>query len=331
MSSVWTQFKSFLAARAQARKLMDYPATYKAVAPDSRINQPDVFDPALKHFRYGFRKGEPTFTDETIARSWWTAQDRATFAVLKTVNSSAWKEHLILRGSAVVRAWYGNRARHPRDLDWVVQPATLKMQDALAKQLVSGVIQAVLSQGVADAPDQPPIEFESTSVANDEIWNYDRAPGTRVMFPWKSPDLPPGGVQCDLVFAESLPLPPVLTSFENPIDHDALQFTTVSKEMSLAWKIKWLHADPYPQGKDLYDAVLLAEDVLPPVHVVRELINADSKPYYKRHPFVADSVLGWEVDWETFVLEYPWVKGTAEEWKQRLADAIRPGFSTSSS
>ena len=32
-----------------------------------------------------------------------------------------------------------------------------------------------------------------------------------------------------------------------------------SNEESLAWKLLWLFSDFYPQGKDRYDAVLLAE------------------------------------------------------------------------
>lgn len=32
-----------------------------------------------------------------------------------------------------------------------------------------------------------------------------------------------------------------------------------SDEESLAWKLLWLYSDIHPQGKDLYDAVLLAE------------------------------------------------------------------------
>ena len=35
--------------------------------------------------------------------------------------------------------------------------------------------------------------------------------------------------------------------------------------MSLAWKLLWLHSDMHPRGKDLYDAMLLAESTsMPP-------------------------------------------------------------------
>ena len=38
--------------------------------------------------------------------------------------------------------------------------------------------------------------------------------------------------------------------------------------------------------------------------------------------FRPTTVLGWEVDWQNFLDEYPTIEGDAESWKQRLALAF---------
>ena len=50
--------------------------------------------------------------------------------------------------------------------------------------------------------------------------------------------------------------------------------------LALAWKLLWLATDTYPQGKDLYDAVLLAENTTvgpgpgPPAHATGTAFEA---------------------------------------------------------
>jgi hypothetical protein len=144
------------------------------------------------------------------------------------------------------------------------------------------------------------------------IWTYERADGRRLVVPFRAPDGAEGTVQIDIVFGEELPIPPSplrIPGVDRPMP-------AAPASLSLAWKLLWLATDMYPQGKDLYDAVLLAEHTTVALSLVRELMGPDGPG------FAADAVLGWEVDWTNFTDEYPSVTGTAEEWQTRLAVAL---------
>jgi hypothetical protein len=110
-----------------------------------------------------------------------------------------------------------------------------------------------------------------------------------------------GSVQLDFVYNEELPMKP-----ERLAIGDAW-LLTASPELSLAWKILWLETDMYPQGKELYDAVLLAErtDISP------TLIWQGLDPELKTFDLQPSTVLDWDVDWRNFLDEYPWIEGTA--------------------
>jgi hypothetical protein len=303
-----------------------FPATLIDLPKDDRIASPNVFDPALRHIFNGFRRGEPIFTDPAIAQRWRAARRSAMHAILRLVNYAPWTDVLVLRGSIVLKAWYGDVAREPGDIDWIVRSPDGASGKTWTTRAISELIEVILANSPETIADGQTIEFIHRDIRMDGIWSYERAPGMRLVIPWRSGDLPVGIVQCDFVSGEELSLPAEQTQIA-----DGLKIWTASKAMSLAWKLQWLQTDEYPQGKDLYDAVLLAEEVSAPAQIVRDLIETDPTPYHKDHPFGADSVLQWDVDWETFTQEYPSVKGSVEEWKQRLADAIRPAFGNTSS
>ena len=63
---------------------------------------------------------------------------------------------------------------------------------------------------------------------------------------------------------------------------------------ALAWKLLWLATDTYPQGKDLYDAVLLAEHTTVDQSLVRQLMRPELGP--EADTFRAETVLSWAVD-----------------------------------
>ncbi|MFI5695396.1 hypothetical protein ACIA58_26315 [Kribbella sp. NPDC051586] len=74
------------------------------------------------------------------------------------------------------------------------------------------------------------------------------------------------------------------------------------------------------------DAWLLTagpEDVSPTL--IRQVLHPKSKSL----DFEPASVLAWDVDWGNFLDEYPWIEGTAEAWKQRLALALERSFHAS--
>jgi len=90
--------------------------------------------------------------------------------------------------------------------------------------------------------------------------------------------------------------------------------------LALAWKLLWLATDAYAQGKDLYDAVLLAETTSVDRDLVRRLMRPELGAEADR--FSAEDVLTWSIDWDNFVDEYPGIEGTEEEWTRRLALAL---------
>ena len=95
--------------------------------------------------------------------------------------------------------------------------------------------------------------------------------------------------------------------------------------MSLAWKLLWLETDMHPQGKDLYDAALLAEQTHLSLSLLKMVLQSgDWRP--RGEELTADFPLLWEPDWENFKLEYPWIKGEAEEWQTRLSTALKSTF-----
>jgi hypothetical protein len=107
---------------------------------------------------------------------------------------------------------------------------------------------------------------------------------------------------------------------------DSVTVLAAGPALSLAWKILWLDTDFYPQGKDLYDAALLAERTYLPLDLLREVLSKELGA--EAEHFTADRVLGWRVDWDNFRLEYPWVRGSVADWQVRLHQAIQGTFGT---
>jgi nucleotidyltransferase AbiEii toxin of type IV toxin-antitoxin system len=289
-----------------------FPSTYRplAVKPRQDIQQRAVFDPALKHFVHAFRAGEPLFGDAAEYERWLTARRAAMAHVLAVVAASPWAQHLVLRGSVVLQAWLGDAAREPGDLDFVVTPHTFAPDSGDAKAMLDGLVAAIAAD--------PGPGLRADQVASEHIWTYERVPGRRLVFPFDVDGLPQGAVQLDLVFNELLPEPPITVEIP-PLGTRMLAATP---SLSLAWKLQWLMTDLYPQGKDLYDAVLLAEYTTVPLALARELMRPELGKLADE--FTADSVLSLDVDWDNFRAEQPGVEGNAKDWRRRLAGALTP-------
>jgi hypothetical protein len=234
------------------------------------------------------------------------------------VAASPWGGGLVLRGSLPLKVWLGGPAREPGDLDWVVTPPTAAPDDAWPREMFRG-----LPGHIAGMAGDADLEWLPGRAAWDDIWTYDRAPGRRLVMPWSSPGLPPGFVQMDFVFNATLWDDPVPLRLGEGDDADSPTIRAASPELSLAWKIQWLESDSYPQGKDLHDAVLLAERFRPRLELL-DLAIAEARGKWSEYG--PDLPLHWTVDWEEFVGEYPWVGGDASDWKQRLTAALSPCF-----
>ncbi len=308
----------------------DYPNTYLPnLKRDSRIVRPQIFDPALKQYRCAVRLGDPIFQDREIAQPWLAARQQVIDLILHLIQRSRWQEHLVLRGSLLLKAWVGAAARNPGDIDWVFRPTAIDAEHPLAIQFCDELIQMV-----SECPQVGKVWINCTQVAIDRLWTYERAEGRRMVFPWHAQGLPVGTLQMDVVFGEQLDAEPILTPI--PITAGGnVPIWSVSKELSLAWKLLWLENDCYPQGKDLYDATLLAERTDLPFDLLRQVLES-SEDWLKSLAievpnFTWKSGYPWltetnAIEWDDFKLEYPWVEGDAQSWLDRLSLALAPTF-----
>ena len=298
-------------ANAPIRK--GYPNTFLDGGGDAR---PVVFDPALRHFPHALRAGDPRFADTDIARRWLAARRLVTGHVLHALADSAWAHYLVLRGSLLLRAWFGDAAREPGDIDFVVRPSELSVEGAAGRNLVRDLIRRASSPQPACGG----VRILADQVRVDDIWTYERARGRRVVFPWEADGLPVGAVQCDLVFGEQLPVEASRVAIADG-SGGAVSLWAAPRALSLAWKLLWLVTDCSPQGKDLFDAVLLAERTSLSAELLRRVfVDADC---LKQLPARDDFPSDFDVDWVAFAAEYPHLTNDARCLPRRLADALR--------
>ncbi len=301
----------------------DLPRTLRPV-PGEGVRQRPAYDPAANHHRMGMRLSEPQFTDTDRGRAWYAARRHALDLALAAVAGSAWAGHLVLRGSMLLKAWFGDAAREPGDLDFVVVPDTWQLEDERTDAMLDGIARAAeaLSRETGSQ-----VRIDAAGAVGDEIWTYDRVPGRRLVLPWSAEEegVPPGTVQLDFVFNETLPAPAVPTEIAG---HHVM---AVSPELSLVWKILWLVTDQHPEGKDLYDAVLLAESAEVPYELLKRVLVAAGEC-----PAEAEIHLNWilyeavNADWFEFLKDRPVVPDTGDGYLTRLVIALAPAFAAAS-
>jgi hypothetical protein len=320
---------------------LGYPAGY---APDAR--RVDVFDPALKHYRYAFINGPPADTQQTVILQ--SARASLLQTSLRAIANSSVRNDVLLRGSLTLNAWYGARARRAHDIDLVAMNPKIGADSSEARDLL-WELQACVHEALLEADVRVQDDAVTTgsasgpSITTDAIWTYDRAEGRRITLPWvfnASTGPMRDTIQIDVVFAEPIITPPrqellfgsaratgdrdpqtrshVLAG--DPALHAFLWFA--SKEESLAWKLLWLEGDAHPQGKDLYDAILLAEDTALSCEVLKCVYQSKGDAW--KHGLDTSFVRSFGVEWEHFVAEYPKLaNGTKAEALERLAKALR--------
>jgi hypothetical protein len=144
--------------------------------------------------------------------------------------------------------------------------------------------------------------------------------GRRIVFPWRVAGLPSGAVQVDVVFGEELADHPEQCAIPSA-DGSCTTSWVAGPEQSLAWKLLWLATDSYPQGKDLYDAVLLAEHVELPAAVFERTFELAGVGVPAGSPSQFVDRLQ-RIDWENFQAECPSLEGNEAAWRARLANAL---------
>ncbi|MEU0934687.1 MULTISPECIES: nucleotidyl transferase AbiEii/AbiGii toxin family protein [unclassified Embleya] len=308
----------------QTRQQRELPRTLVSVA-DPGVRRRPIFDPALKQYGSAMRAGEPRFAAPGTAERWHDARRRAVDHVLAAVAESPWAGHLVLRGSMLLRAWYGPAAREPGDLDFVVVPATWELVEPRTERMFADIARGADARSAAAGD----VRIDAAGAVDDEIWTYDRVPGRRLVLPWRAAGLPSGIVQLDFVFNESLPTAAEYTDVPCRDGSGTHRILAATAEQSLAWKLLWLLSDSYPQGKDLYDAVLLAESTPLRAELLHRTLVA-GEPHWAGRRVSAATFVDQDADWDEFVKEYPDIGGTAEEFMGRLLTALEPVFAEES-
>ncbi|RKE23185.1 nucleotidyl transferase AbiEii/AbiGii toxin family protein [Streptomyces sp. TLI_171] len=174
----------------------------------------------------------------------------------------------------------------------------------------------------------PGVRLDADSVEDAGSWVYaddDGRPGVRVSLRWTAdgPDGPRSGVvTVDFARDERLPEAPVRTAVPRGDRSGASVVRTASPELSLAWKLLWLHADgDRARAKDLYDAVLLAElcaGTLRPALLRRVLTR---EPGHPGTLHLAGLTVR-PADWAELLAANPGIRGTAPDWLARLHAAL---------
>jgi hypothetical protein len=288
--------------------------------PGDDVEQRPVFEPALKHYSNAYRATDPRFADPERGEAWRTARREALHLVLAAIAGSEWVDSLVLRGSVLMSAWFGDDAREPGDLDFVVVPDTWRIDDGRTERMLAGIAEA--AQALADARGRE-VGVSARGAIVEDIWTYDRVPGRRMVLPWGAKGLPGGHVQLDFVFNERLPEEP------EPVElPGGALVQAASPALSLAWKLMWLINDMHGQGKDLYDAVLLAERFGLRRELLHEVFRLSGEWPYGRHEILLEDVVeavGY-VEWNHFVTEYPRFAHAEPEFADRLVRAVTPAF-----
>ncbi|MDX2523914.1 nucleotidyl transferase AbiEii/AbiGii toxin family protein [Streptomyces europaeiscabiei] len=208
----------------------------------------------------------------------------------------------------------------PEGLHWIVEAEPEERPPHLA------VLDLVRQRPVA----APGVVLDADAARPDGTWTYTEyeTPGTRLTIPWVAEGLPPGEARLDFARDERLPEPPVWTAIPRGDGSAHTVVRTPGRELSLAWKLLWLHTDHAAEGraraKDLYDAVLLAEaeaTELSP-ELLREVFRHEPGDTAAADALRLDAVVPDPVDWAVFRAAHPQVRGTAQEWLDRLNRAL---------
>ncbi|WP_327119829.1 nucleotidyl transferase AbiEii/AbiGii toxin family protein [Nocardia sp. NBC_01730] len=80
------------------------------------------------------------FTEPEDGACWLTARREAIDHVLAAIAQSPWSPRLVLRGSALAKAWFGVWAREPGDLDFVVHHQLWRLDEPSVDEMLTDIV-----------------------------------------------------------------------------------------------------------------------------------------------------------------------------------------------
>jgi hypothetical protein len=185
------------------------------------------------------------------------------------------------------------------------------------------------------------VRIDADTITEDSTWGYaydtsdddgdgegTGSGGARVVLPWQVDESLSGRVQLDFAYDERLPEAARLLAVPRQDGGSPTVVWAATPELSLAWKLQWLCTDQVTggrcAGKDLYDAVLLAEldGVRLPARLLRAVLRRVPDPDLLRPA----SIRRWAVDWPALHADHPSVRADPGPWLDRLATALHPTF-----
>lgn len=278
--SLWRYLQRFVARykreRNRAAQIAAWTTANAAATPISARVGPKR-DPAFERFLALLEHPQDRFADDAQKAAWQELQRTGLEIALRAIAASPASNNLILRGSVLMQSWYGDKARAPRDIDFVVTPMQIDKKSARAQHLRQTLIKSVVESPESNG------RFSEQRLRITDLWTYTDAVGSRIVFYWQQDGLPWNAIQIDLSFEEPLldelvKRPVAVRDGMAPID-----FYIIGKAHALASKLFWLQVEEAPRTKDLQDAVLLAEALVLDRELTSLVINESARRMLAPH------------------------------------------------
>ncbi|MET8876555.1 nucleotidyl transferase AbiEii/AbiGii toxin family protein [Nocardia sp. NPDC004604] len=270
------------------------------------------------------------FTDAEDSACWVAARREAIDHVLAAIAASEWSSRLVLRGSLLMKTWFGAWAREPGDLDFVVRVELWRIGEPSFLEMF-----ADLARDVAARSREPGSRVwidarvvEVTGLGDKYI--FGEGGGERLVLSWQGRGQV-GTLQLDFAYDEKLFEPPERTEIPrlaSPGPPAALW--AVSRPLALAWKAMWLAVDHHggfgARAKDLYDAVLLAEHCVLPWQLFEQVLGTQPYRWFtaRRPPLRMFLAAANGVEWREFAEQHPHLAHAHEELVWRFVAGLIP-------
>jgi hypothetical protein len=173
------------------------------------------------------------------------------FRLLRRFALSRYASSYILRGSTVLRHWYGAQAREPQDLDLVAK------YPHDPERTIAEVLEICHDAGL----DRQVFPVQRNNML--PMWEYDEFPGVRFHVPPARDGRVPT-VQLDIAYDYQEEMPREVIRLHGPPGHEPITIRAWTREACLASKVCWIASDLTQHGladrNDVADALLLTRD-----------------------------------------------------------------------